>query len=133
MYVLFSLSFLYSSSVQFKVNSELIKPLVKMQAEFERYIKRWKADGSTGIEILDRIMTRKLLKKFTMYGDGDIGQKNGFMFKNTFQNILNVLRCCTGASVWQSFEIFLRHHKCEDDDETKIKCPSLSVGRGKRR
>ena len=87
-----------------------------MQAEFTRYIRRWKADRSTGNEILHKMISRELWENFTMHGKGKGERKQAFMFTKTFEVILNELTCCKDSQAVRkrkSVSIFLRNKKYE--------------------
>ena len=86
-----------------------------MQAEFTRYIRRWKVDRSTGYEIMHKVIAKDLAEKFTMHGKCKGERKPAFKFTRTFEVILNALTCCRdspgGEAVRRSVDIFLRNHE----------------------
>ena len=88
-----------------------------MQAEFTRYIKRWKVHKSLGNEILHKIIRRELWENFTMHLPKAREATRKLAFKNTrtFEVILDVLAYCRdspgGAAVMKSVDRFLRNHK----------------------
>ena len=88
-----------------------------MQAEFTRYIRRWKADRSIGYEVLHKVIAKDLAEKFTMHGKCKGERKPAFKFTRTFEVILNALTCCRdspgGEAVRKSVTIFLRNKKYE--------------------
>lgn len=97
-----------------------------MQAEFTRYIRRWKVDRSTGYEIMHRVMSTELAKNFSMHGNGwVVGERQeAFMLTRTYRAILNALTCCddsvSGQKVRSSIEAFLRNKAYYPTSPTSI-------------
>ena len=96
-----------------------------MQAEFTRYIKRWKVDRSIGIEILHKMISRELAKNFSMHGNRwVVGERQAFKLTRTYRAILNALTCCddsvSGQKVRSSIEAFLRNKAYYPTSPTSI-------------